>query len=113
MSESTIPGSATLSDLEIAQRATMRPIEEIAAAAGISAEAIELYGRYKAKIDPAKLAAPLAGGAVRAPGKVVLVSAMSPTPAGEGKSTTTVGLADSLARAGHKVMIALREPSLG
>ncbi|TDT85636.1 formate-tetrahydrofolate ligase [Arthrobacter sp. AG258] len=95
------------SDLEIARAARIRPIGEIAAAAGINADALELYGRYKAKIDPARLEAP-------APyGKVVLVSAMSPTPAGEGKSTTTVGLADSLARAGHKVMIALREPSLG
>jgi formate--tetrahydrofolate ligase len=99
-----------MSDLEIAQRATMRPIEEIAAAAGISADALELHGRYKAKIDPAKL---VVSAPERLPGKVVLVSAMSPTPAGEGKSTTTVGLADSLARAGQKVMIALREPSLG
>ena len=99
-----------MSDLEIAQRATMRPIEEIAAAAGISADALELHGRYKAKIDPAKL---VVSAPERLPGKVVLVSAMSPTPAGEGKSTTTVGLADSLARAGRKVMIALREPSLG
>src|SRR6476620_7304753 len=99
--------STPMSDLDIARRAVLRPIEEIAAAAGIDAAAVELYGRYKAKIDPAKLSAP-------APyGKVVLVSAMSPTPAGEGKSTTTVGLADSLARAGRKVMIALREPSLG
>jgi formate--tetrahydrofolate ligase len=96
-----------LTDLEIARHATIRPIGEVAAAAGINADALELYGRYKAKIDPARLAAPAPAG------KVVLVSAMSPTPAGEGKSTTTVGLADSLARAGHKVMIALREPSLG
>lgn len=96
-----------LSDLEIARHATIRPIGEVAAAAGINADALELYGRYKAKIDPARLSAPAPAG------KVVLVSAMSPTPAGEGKSTTTVGLADSLARAGHKVMIALREPSLG
>ena len=94
-------------DLEIARRAEIRPIGEIAAAAGINADALEHYGRYKAKIDPARLDAPPPAG------KVVLVSAMSPTPAGEGKSTTTVGLADSLARAGHKVMIALREPSLG
>lgn len=100
--------SATpLSDLEIARRAVLQPIEDIAAAAGIDPEAVEHYGRYKAKIDPAKLSAPAPAG------KVVLVSAMSPTPAGEGKSTTTVGLADSLARAGHKVMVALREPSLG
>lgn len=96
-----------LSGLEIARHATIRPIGEVAAAAGINADALELYGRYKAKIDPARLSAPAPAG------KVVLVSAMSPTPAGEGKSTTTVGLADSLARAGHKVMIALREPSLG
>lgn len=94
-------------DLEIARAARIRPIDEIAAAAGINLEALERYGRYKAKIDPAGLAA------LAPHGKVVLVSAMSPTPAGEGKSTTTVGLGDSLARAGHRVMIALREPSLG
>ncbi|MEZ2390252.1 formate--tetrahydrofolate ligase [bacterium RCC_150] len=98
-----------LSDLEIAQNAEIRPIEEIAGRAGINPDAIELYGRFKAKIDPAKLRLP----ADKPAGKIVLVSAMSPTPAGEGKSTTTVGLADSLARAGHRVMIALREPSLG
>ncbi len=108
MPSSPAPGNAVPGDLEIARNAVMKPISEIAAAAGINAEAVEFYGRYKAKIDPAKLTAP-----VRAPGKVVLVSAMSPTPAGEGKSTTTVGLADSLSRAGHRVMIALREPSLG
>ena len=99
--------SALPSDLEIARAARIRPIAEIAAAAGINAEALEQYGRYKGKIDPTRLDAPPPAG------KVVLVSAMSPTPAGEGKSTTTVGLADSLARAGRKVMIALREPSLG
>ncbi|MFK0039110.1 formate--tetrahydrofolate ligase [Paenarthrobacter sp. NPDC090517] len=98
-----------LSDLEIAHHATMLPIEEIAERAGINVDALELYGPYKAKINRAKLVLPQG----KTPGKVVLVSAMSPTPAGEGKSTTTVGLADSLARAGHKVMIALREPSLG
>lgn len=98
-----------LTDLEIAHKAAILPIEEIAERAGINADALELYGRYKAKIDPARLRLP----AGKPAGKVVLVSAMSPTPAGEGKSTTTVGLADSLARAGHKVMIALREPSLG
>ena len=99
--------SAFPSDLEIARAARIQPIGDIAAAAGVNADALEMYGRYKAKIDPGRLAAPAPHG------KVVLVSAMSPTPAGEGKSTTTVGLADSLARAGHKVMIALREPSLG
>lgn len=98
-----------LTDLEIAQKAAILPIEQIAERAGINADAVELYGRYKAKIDPARLLLP----AGKRAGKVVLVSAMSPTPAGEGKSTTTVGLADSLARAGHNVMIALREPSLG
>jgi formate--tetrahydrofolate ligase len=102
-----MPERIPLSDLEIARNATIRPIGEVAAAAGINADALELYGRYKAKIDPARLQAPAPAG------KVVLVSAMSPTPAGEGKSTTTVGLADSLARAGHRVMVALREPSLG
>ncbi len=112
MSETTTAGNNVPSDLEIAQRAVMKPIGEIAAAAGINPDALELYGPYKAKIDPAKLTLP-AGASARVPGKVVLVSAMSPTPAGEGKSTTTVGLADSLARAGHSVMIALREPSLG
>src|SRR5215217_6498625 len=96
-----------MSDLEIARAAAIRPIEDIANAAGIPREALEPYGRFKAKIDPRLLPD---GGTQ---GKVVLVSAMSPTPAGEGKSTCTVGLADSLARAGQRVMIALREPSLG
>ena len=98
-----------LSDLEIARKATIQPIVDIARRAGITEDALELYGPYKAKINPSKLVFPPG----KTPGKVVLVSAMSPTPAGEGKSTTTVGLADSLARAGHNVMIALREPSLG
>ncbi|MBG6215756.1 formate--tetrahydrofolate ligase [Arthrobacter sp. CAN_A6] len=98
-----------MNDLKIARAALIRPIEDIADAAGIPREAIELYGRYKAKIDPAGLRQPGA----KEPGRVVLVTAMSPTPAGEGKSTCTVGLADSLARAGRRVMIALREPSLG
>lgn len=100
---------APASDLDIARAARIRPIEEIAASAGIPADALELYGRYKAKIDTSRL--PRVPG--KAPGKVILVSAMSPTPAGEGKSTCTVGLADSLARAGRNVMVALREPSLG
>jgi formate--tetrahydrofolate ligase len=100
---------APVSDLDIARAARIRPIEEIAAAAGIPPEALELYGRYKAKIDTGRLR-PVPG---KGPGRIVLVSAMSPTPAGEGKSTCTVGLADSLARAGQRVMVALREPSLG
>ena len=98
-----------MSDLEIARSAAIRPIEDIADDAGIPRDALEFYGRYKAKIDPALLA----DHPGHTPGRVVLVSAMSPTPAGEGKSTCTVGLADSLARAGQRVMIALREPSLG
>ena len=97
------------SDLDIAGRAVMRPIEEIAAAAGIPADALELYGRHKAKIDTARL--PRVPG--KAPGRIVLVSAMSPTPAGEGKSTVTVGLGDALAATGRRTVIALREPSLG
>lgn len=97
-----------MSDLEIARAAAVKPIEDIADAAGIPRGALEFHGRFTAKIDPRLL--PDDGGT---PGKVVLVSAMSPTPAGEGKSTCTVGLADSLARAGERVMIALREPSLG
>ena len=101
--------ASTPSDLEIARAATLRPIEEIAAAAGIPADALELYGRYKAKVDVGRLPTAQAG----TPGQVVLVSAVSPTPAGEGKSTLTVGLADALARAGKRTMVALREPSLG
>ncbi|MCG3089365.1 formate--tetrahydrofolate ligase [Sporosarcina cyprini] len=96
-----------LTDLAIASQAVMQPIGEIAEKAGIPEEAVEPYGRYKAKIDVSKLQTKQAAG------KVVLVSATSPTPAGEGKSTVTVGLADALARLGKKSMIALREPSLG
>ena len=104
----TTTSSTDQSDLAIAGRATLRPIAEIAAAAGIPEDALEPYGRHKAKIDVGALLPRDA-----APGKVVLVSAMSPTPAGEGKSTVTVGLGDALARAGRSTMIALREPSLG
>lgn len=99
--------STPLSDLEIAANATMQPIAHIAAAAGIDEDALEPYGRYKAKIDPAKLSAPAKNG------KVVLVTAISPTPAGEGKSTVTVGLADAFHQLNKQVMVALREPSLG
>lgn len=96
-----------LTDLAIAASAVMQPIADIARNAGIPEEAVEPYGRYKAKIDVSKLPA------TKSFGKVVLVTATSPTPAGEGKSTVTVGLADALARLGEKSMIALREPSLG
>ncbi len=96
-----------LSDLEIASQAVIKPITEIAKAAGIPEDALEQYGRYKAKIDPLKITAQGEDA------KVVLVSAISPTPAGEGKSTVTVGLADALHQLDKKVMVALREPSLG
>ena len=96
-----------LSDLEIASQAVMKPIIDIAQAAGIPEDALEQYGRYKAKIDPLKITA-------NGPdAKVVLVTAISPTPAGEGKSTVTVGLADALHQLKKNVVVALREPSLG
>ena len=94
------------SDLEIANECMMKPIEEIAKIIHIPTEAIEQYGRYKAKINPTKI-----NGIPK--GKVVLVTATSPTPAGEGKSTVTVGLADAFSQLGEKVIVALREPSLG
>lgn len=97
------------SDVEIAQTAEMRPISQVAAGLGLSEDEIELYGRYKAKVSLS------AWERIknRPDGKVVLVSAINPTPAGEGKTTTTVGIGDALRRLGKKVMIALREPSLG
>ena len=98
-----------LSDIEIAQGCQMRPITEVAAAAGLDAEDLELYGKFKAKLsaDVWKKAAD------KPDGKLVLVTAINPTPAGEGKTTTTVGLGEALAKMGKKAMIALREPSLG
>ncbi|WP_107926142.1 formate--tetrahydrofolate ligase [Lysinibacillus parviboronicapiens] len=96
-----------LSDLEIASQAVMKPITEIAKVAGIPEDALEQYGRYKAKIDPLKITAQGEDA------KVVLVTAISPTPAGEGKSTVTVGLADALHQLNKNVLVALREPSLG
>ena len=98
-----------LTDLEIAQRAKLAPINDIAARLGIPAEAIEPYGRTKAKVSLEWLA----GLGERKNGRLVLVSAMSPTPAGEGKTTTAVGLGDALNRIGRKAAICLREPSLG
>jgi formate--tetrahydrofolate ligase len=97
------------SDIEIAQRATLRPITEIAATLGIPDGALDAYGRFKAKVSLDYLA----GLASRPNGKLILVTAMSPTPAGEGKTTTTVGLGDALNRIGKKAVICLREPSLG
>ncbi|HGH0774006.1 TPA: formate--tetrahydrofolate ligase [Staphylococcus pseudintermedius] len=96
-----------LSDLEIANQSTLRPIKEIAEKAGISEEALEQYGHYKAKIDISKIQTQ------NGKGKVVLVTAMSPTPAGEGKSTVTVGLADAFQHINQNVMVSLREPALG
>ena len=96
-----------LTDIEISRAATLQPIGAIAASAGIPAEAVEPYGHHKAKIDLAALPASARQG------KLILVTAINPTPAGEGKSTTSVGLADALNRIGRKTMLALREPSLG
>ena len=96
------------SDIEIAQSCPIRPITEIAETADIDPEYLELYGKYKAKVDSALLRN------VRRPdGKLVLVTAINPTPAGEGKTTVTVGLADALRRIGENAMVALREPSMG
>ncbi|AQQ54947.1 formate--tetrahydrofolate ligase [Planococcus lenghuensis] len=97
----------TLTDLSIAANAKMLPIQEVADRAGIPEEALETYGKYKAKIDIASLPPAVKQG------QVVLVTAISPTPAGEGKSTVTVGLADAFKQLGESVMVALREPSLG
>ncbi|MBB5690529.1 formate--tetrahydrofolate ligase [Roseomonas alkaliterrae] len=96
-------------DLEIARAATLKPIRDIAAKAGIPEEALEPYGKYKAKVGLDFIAS-LEG---RPDGALVLVTGINPTPAGEGKTTTTVGLGDALNAIGMKAMIALREPSLG
>lgn len=97
---------AHLSDLEIANQSTLKPIGDIAEKAGIPADALEQYGHYKAKVDINKIDK-------KDKGKVVLVTAMSPTPAGEGKSTVTVGLSDAFNQLKKNVMVALREPALG
>lgn len=98
-----------LSDIEIAQQAKMLKITEVAAKLGISEDDIEMYGRYKAKLSMNLIRSLEAKQA----GKLILVTAITPTPAGEGKSTTTVGLAQGLAKLDKKVIVALREPSLG
>ena len=95
------------SDIEIAQSRQLRPIYDVAAQAGIPADWVEPYGKYKAKIIRP------ADAEVGKPGKLILVTAINPTPAGEGKTTTTIGLADALNRLGKKTLVALREPSLG
>jgi formate--tetrahydrofolate ligase len=97
------------SDIEIAQSTEMKPIEEIAGSIGIQRKDLELYGDYKAKVNYNIID----DYSERPDGKLILVTAITPTPAGEGKTTTTVGLGDSLSRIGKKTMIALREPSLG
>lgn len=98
-----------LTDIEIAQAAKMRPVQDIAAELGIDADYVENYGKYKAKIA-LELYEKVA---TKKDGKLVLVTAITPTPAGEGKSTTTVGLAEAVSLLGRKVVVALREPSLG
>ena len=99
---------AYLSDIEIAQSAKMKPITEIARVAGVDEDYLEQYGKYKAKVDYSLLK-----DSKRDDGKLVLVTAITPTPAGEGKTTTTIGLADGMRRIGKNCIVALREPSLG
>ena len=99
--------SNVMSDIEIAQQSTMLPIEEVAAKLGIAPENLEHYGHYKAKVDIHSLKD------MPRKAKLVLVTAISPTPAGEGKTTTSVGLADALNKIGKKTAVCLREPSLG
>ena len=96
------------SDIEIAQETPMLPITQVAEAAGVAESYLEPYGKYKAKVDYRLLKE-----TTRAPGKLILVTAINPTPAGEGKTTTTVGLADAMRRLGKNTLVALREPSLG
>ena len=98
-----------LSDIEIAQGCQMRPITEVAAAAGLDADDLELYGKYKAKLS----ADVWTKVKDKENGKLVLVTAINPTPAGEGKTTTSVGLGQALCKQGKNAIIALREPSLG
>src|SRR6187551_1551562 len=97
------------SDIEIAQQAQMKKITEIACKLGLPEDIVENYGHYKAKIDFESWP----GWMDRPDGKLVLVTAISPTPAGEGKTTTTVGLGDALSRIGKKSIICIREPALG
>ena len=96
-------------DIEIAQQAVMEPITKVASELGVDADRVIPYGKYKAKIDH-RLVKELAQ---QKDARVILVTAISPTPAGEGKTTTSVGLADALSRMGKKTILALREPSLG
>ncbi|HIT29025.1 MAG TPA: formate--tetrahydrofolate ligase, partial [Candidatus Faecousia gallistercoris] len=95
-------------DIEIAQETAMQPITEVAKTAGVDEKYLEQYGKYKAKVDYNIL-----NEVKRPDGKLILVTAINPTPAGEGKTTTTVGLADGMRKLGKNVLVALREPSLG
>ena len=97
------------SDIEIAQSVELKPITEVVEKVGITFDDIELYGKYKAKLSFDKIKSVQENK----PGKLVLVTAINPTPAGEGKSTMSIGLADALNKIGKKTMLALREPSLG
>ena len=97
------------SDIEIAQSVELQPIVEVVKQVGLDADDLELYGKYKAKLSFDKIAAVKENPV----GKLILVTAINPTPAGEGKSTVTIGLADALNRIGQKAMIAIREPSMG
>jgi len=99
-----------LSDIEIAQRATMKVINTIAEKMEVPDKYVENYGKYKAKVDYRYLQNELKD---KEDAKLILVTAINPTPAGEGKTTTTIGLGDALSRLGQKTIIALREPSLG
>ena len=96
-------------DIQIAQEAVMKPIKEVAASIGIKEDDLELYGKYKAKLSD-DLWEEIKD---RPNGKLVLVTAINPTPAGEGKTTTSVGLGQAMAKLNKKAIIALREPSLG
>ncbi len=98
-----------LSDIEIAQQAKLLPIKEVAAQIGIAEDELEFYGKYKAKLSD-ELSARVSANP---DGKLILVTAINPTPAGEGKTTTTAGLGQAMAKIGKKAVIALREPSLG
>ncbi|MBZ4265165.1 formate--tetrahydrofolate ligase, partial [Streptococcus pneumoniae] len=96
-------------DIEIAQSIELKPIVDVVEKLGISYDDLELYGKYKAKLSFDKIRAVESNPV----GKLILVTAINPTPAGEGKSTLTIGLADALNKIGKKTMIAIREPSLG
>ena len=101
-----------MTDIEIAQKNVMDPITDVAAKIDIPVDKLELYGPYKAKITFDELQT-LQAKASKNPGKLILVTAVTPTPAGEGKSTVSIGLADGLNKIGKKTVVALREPSLG